>query len=131
MARRDREFITLPKEGDFTPMPQMSHSTPCLGFPVPVMFTDVDPDVLADEEATEQHRYVVRENGAWQTYMRRVLPAMERGSSAEMAQALLDAGTDDAAAIIHSKSMRRRALATGDVRRARFWADVTDAIRLG
>jgi hypothetical protein len=85
---------------------------------VPINFTDVDPEVLADEEASERHRPGLP-------------PALERGSVSEMAQALLVAGSGAQAATSHSETMRRRALAAGDVRRARFWDDVTAAVRRG
>jgi hypothetical protein len=112
-------------------MAYISRSSPCPGFPVAINFTDVEPEVLADEEARERHRQGLPPAPAWHAYLRRVLPALERGSAVEMAQALLAAGTAEDAAITHSETMRRRALAAGEVRRARFWDDVTSSIRRG
>ena len=110
-------------------MTYMSRSSPCPGFPVEINFTDVEPHVLADEEASERHRQGLPPAPAWQAFLRRVLPAQERGSAGDMARALLVGGTDENAVASHSETMRRRAIAAGDVRRARFWDDVTAAVR--
>jgi hypothetical protein len=96
-----------------------------------INFVDVEPHVLADEEARDDGQFGAPLAPSWQAYLRRVLPALERGSANEMAQALLATDTAGDAAVTHSETMRRRALATGDVRRARFWDDVMAAIRRG
>lgn len=110
-------------------MTYMFRSPPCPGFPVAINFIDVAPEVLADEDAREHHDGAVPASPVWQVFMRRVLPALDCGSARDMAQALLASGTDETAATTHSETMRRRALAAGDVRNARFWDDVTTWIR--
>jgi hypothetical protein len=88
----------------------------------------VEPDVLALEEASEALRATRFGAAHWQTYLHRVMPALEQDAADEMADALLAAGTGTVASRSHAESMRRRAIAAGSVRRARFWADVVRAI---
>lgn len=107
----------------------MSQSVPCFGFPISILFTDVEPHVLADEDASELPPGEAAAQGSWQAYLRRVLPALERGSASAMAEGLLAAGTQQNAALAHCATMRRRALAAGDARRVRFWDEVSAAIR--
>ena len=104
-------------------------SIPCTGYNVAVLFPDVEPEVLAVEAASEA-RLVggLPAADAWQTYLRRVLPSPEGRSSREMAKSLLRAGAGQFAALAHANLMRRNAIAGGDVRRARFWADVASCI---
>lgn len=102
--------------------------TPCRGFGVAVLFPDVEPDVLANEDAFEGRRCSATGVGAWQNFMRRVLPAMERSAPADLAEGLLAAGQSAGQARAHAAAMRRRAIAGGDVVRARFWAEVTAAL---
>ena len=80
-------------------MSETFESATCFGFPVAVMFTDVEPQVLAEEEAAELTRGGQRSAETWQAYFRRVLAAVERGSI----------------------------LAAGDARRAHFTSDPSDA----
>jgi hypothetical protein len=44
---------------------------------VAILFTDVEPHVLADEDATEQHGCVTGWSGPWNAYLNRVMPPME------------------------------------------------------
>ena len=103
-----------------------SRPEPCPGFPAAVMFPDVEPEVLAREAASEAVR--AGRPGAWNVYLHRVLPALESSAPGEMAQALLVAGPGLEASRAHAERMRRQAIAAGAVRRARFWADVAEAI---
>jgi hypothetical protein len=105
-----------------------SRPMPCPGFPVAVSFQDVDPEILAREDAHEAGRTARPGAGAWDTYLRRVLPALERNAAEDMAQALLSFGTSPQDSHDHADRMRRRALADGSASRARFWADVGTAI---
>lgn len=105
-----------------------SRIVPCPAFPMSVVFPDVDPEILAREAETEAHRVAPPGAVHWDGYLRRVLPALERNQAGDMAQALLAGGTGTIAARSHAEAMRRRAIAHGSVRRARFWADVTAEI---
>jgi hypothetical protein len=58
-------------------MSGLTVSPPCPGFPVAILFTDVEPHVLADEDATEQHGCVTGWSGPWNAYLNRVMPPME------------------------------------------------------
>lgn len=109
-----------------------TETSPCTGFPMAVLYPDVEPEVLAREAANEASR-VSRQTGTpWHSYLRRVLPALEHSEPVEMAQALLAAGTGPDATRTHALRMRRQAVAAGDVHRARFWADVAGEVgRLG
>jgi hypothetical protein len=102
--------------------------TPCPAFPASIAYQDVEPDVLAREEESEARRAARFGAGHWQTYLHRVLPALEQDAADDMARALLAAGTGIVASRSHAESMRRRAIASGSVRRARFWADVAREI---
>jgi hypothetical protein len=99
---------------------------PCPCFPIAVLFPDVEPNVLEEEAAHEARR--ARRPGAWHSYLRRALPALEHNASGEMAEALLVAGTGAQAARSHAERMRRQAIAAGAISRARFWADVAAEI---
>jgi len=101
----------------------------CPRFPVSVLFPDVEPEVLASEAAHEATR-ASRPN-AGHLYLHRVLPALERHEAGAMAQALLSGGPGPHASRSHAERMRRQAIASGDVRRARFWADVAEALGQG
>lgn len=105
-----------------------SRLLPDPGFPATLVFQDVDPDVLAREEATEAGRAARAGNGGWSAYLRRVLPALERNAAEDMAQALLANGTGAQACREHAQRMRRQSLAAGEAARARFWADVGEAL---
>jgi hypothetical protein len=105
-----------------------SRIVPCPAFPMSVVFPDVDPEILAREAETEARRAVPPGAGQWEGYLNRVLPALEHSEAGDMAQALLAAGTGAIAARSHAETMRRRAIAYGSVRRARFWANVTAEI---
>ena len=107
-------------------MSPASRSQPCLGYPVAVSFPDVEPEVLAREAAHEAGR--AARPGAGQSYLGRVLPALERNGPTDMAYALLAAGTGPQASRAHAERMRRQALAAGAVGRARFWADVSEEL---
>ena len=106
----------------FTPPP----TAPCTGYPVAVLFPDVEPEVLAREVAHEASR--AERPGAESSYPRRALLALERRAAGEMAQTLLAAGTGIPASRAHAERMRRHAIAAGAIHRARFWADVTEAL---
>ncbi len=101
---------------------------PCSGFPVALMFPDVEPEVLAHEAMREANRPRRPGAGDWHAYLHRALPALERHVAAEMARALLGAGTGVAGSRAHADRMRRQAIAAGAVHRARFWADVAEEI---
>lgn len=103
-------------------------STHCRGYNVAVMFPDVEPQELAKEAAMEGRRIEAPAAGAWQTFICRVLPALERHAAAELAEGLLAAGQRPTQARAHAVAMRRQAVARGDVERARFWTDVVDAL---
>ncbi len=105
-----------------------SRIVPCPAFPMSVVFPDVDPDVLAREAESEARRTPPPGAAHWEGYLRRVLPALEQGEAGDMAQALLATGTGVIAARSHAETMRRRAIAHGSVRRARFWANVVAEI---
>jgi hypothetical protein len=105
-----------------------SRIVPCPAFPMSLVFPDVDPEILAREAETEAHRALPSEPGHWASYLHRVLPALEHHEAGDMALALLAAGTGVIAARSHAETMRRRAIAYGSVRRARFWATVTAEI---
>ena len=107
-------------------MSPASRSQPCLGYPVAVSFPDVEPEVLAREAAHEAGR--AARPGEGQSFLHRVLPALERNVPADMAYALLAAGTGAHASRAHAERMRRQAIAAGAVGRARFWADVSEAL---
>ena len=98
------------------------------GGATPPLYSDVTPDVLAREEASEQRRGAAASGNVWQSYLRRVLPALERRLGGEMAEALLTAGYPPAAARAQASAMRRRAMAAADVGQVRFWADVGEAL---
>jgi hypothetical protein len=102
--------------------------TPCPGFAVSVTFPDVEPDVLAREEATEARRVGRRNGDNWHTYLCRVLPALERESASDLAEALLVSGHTRPSARRHVLTMRRRSVASGDARRVRFWAEALSAL---
>jgi hypothetical protein len=111
-----------------------SRLIPCPAFPLSVVFPDVGPDVLALEAEHEARRAARLGGGQWQSYLYRVLPALEQDAAEDMARALLAAGTGIVASRSHAETMRRRAIAAGSIRRARFWANVADEIdraRLG
>jgi hypothetical protein len=99
---------------------------PCPSFPAAVLFPDVEPEVLAMEAANEARRASRPDH--WNTYLHRVLPALETSAADEMAQALLTAGTGLEGARLHVERMRRQSIATGAVHRARFWADVSEVL---
>ncbi len=101
-----------------------SRLIPCPAFPASILFPDVEPDVLELEEESEARRAARFGAGHWQDYLSRVLPALEQDAADDMAQALLAVGTGAVAARSHAEQMRRRAIAAGSVRRARFWGDV-------
>jgi hypothetical protein len=105
-----------------------SQTGPCRGFPVAVLFPDVEPEVLAREAANEARRASRTGAGAWHAYLRRVLPAMERSAAGDMAQALLTTGSGPHAARAHARRVRRRVIAAGAAHRARFWADVATEV---
>jgi hypothetical protein len=105
-----------------------SRSLPCSGYSVAVSFPDVEPEVLAREAAHEAGWAARPGAGAWQSYLGRVLPALERSVPGDMAHALLAAGTGAHASRAHAERMRRQALAAGAVGRARFWADVSEEV---
>jgi len=109
-------------------MYSQSQLTPCPAFPASVLFPDVEPELLALEEASEASRLAPLGPTHWQTYLCRVMPALEQDAADDMARALLAAGTGVVASRSHAESMRRRAIASGSVRRARFWADVAREI---
>lgn len=97
---------------------------PCPCFPVPVLFPDVGPDELEREAEDEASR-------GWQPdawYLNCAIPALERHASRDMARALLEAGTAADPSRAHAEQMRRRAVAAGAMRRARFWAEVAEEI---
>jgi len=100
---------------------------PCPGFPIALLFPDVEPEVLAREAANEASR-AGRPGAAWHSYLRRAVPALESNAAGEMAQALLAAGTGATASRSHALRMRRQAIAAGAVHRARFWADVAEEV---
>ena len=108
--------------------PALPAGAPGAGFPASLLFQDVDPDVLAREAASDVPSAAVPGADAWQAYLRRALPAMEHRSARDMAAAMLDAGHGPLSARGHAASMRRRALAAGDVTRMRFWNDVLAAL---
>jgi hypothetical protein len=105
-----------------------AQTIPCPRFPVALSFPDVEADVLAHEAASELRRAGRPDADAWRAYLGRVLPALERNSAREVAQALLAAGTGEPASRSHAERMRRQAIAAGSVHRARFWADVAEEI---
>jgi hypothetical protein len=102
-------------------------SVPCGGFPVAVRYLDVTPDILADEAAREAPA-TYPAGDVWRSYLVRVLPAADPASASAVAARLLCAGTGEPAALAHAHAMRRAGLAGGDVRRARFWAEVAACI---
>jgi hypothetical protein len=101
---------------------------PCPAFPMSVVFPDVEPDELEREAEGEARRAKRFGGGDWHAYLHRVLPALEQDSADDMAKALLAAGTGVVASHSHAEAMRRRAIAAGSIRRARFWADVAREI---
>jgi hypothetical protein len=105
-----------------------SRLIPCPAFPASILFPDVEPDVLAREEESEERRAARFGAGHWATYLNRVLPALDQDAADDMARALLAAGTGVVACRSHAEQMRRRAIASGSVRRARFWAEVAREI---
>jgi hypothetical protein len=111
-----------------------SRIVPCPAFPMSVVFPDVDPEILEREAETDAHRTSPSGAGHRDGYLHRVLPALEQNEAGDMAHGLLAAGTGAIAARSHAETMRRRAIAYGSVRRARFWANVAaeiDRIRDG
>jgi hypothetical protein len=100
------------------------------GFNIGVLFADVPPEVLADEAEDEVRRAMLPAADPWHEFVRRVLPASEARSATEAARDLLRDG-GEVAALGRANVMRRTALAGGDVRRARFWADVAATIARG
>jgi len=96
----------------------------CIAANAKLLFDDVDPEVLAREAASDSHRFAAHDGGAWQSYLRRVLPALERHSAQDMVDALLAAGHSPRTARTHALTMRRRSVADGDARRIRFWGEV-------
>ena len=103
-------------------------TTPCIGYPTSVLYADVDPEVLAHEEANEVSRIATPPTSAWQVYLRRILPALERNAAAEMAEGLIAAGHGVREARSHAATMRRQAVKAGNVSRVRFWGEVLEAL---
>ncbi len=105
-----------------------SRIVPFPAFPMSVVFPDVDPEVLEREAETDAHRISPSGAGQRDGYLHRILPALDQNEAGDMAHALLAGGTGAIAARSHAETMRRRAIAYGSVRRARFWANVAGEI---
>lgn len=104
----------------------MPMASPCHGFPASIEFQDVAPDELARETLHEHRRTPAA--GAWQDYLSRVLPALERQEAGAMAEALHLAGLNREDARRHAMAMRRRSIAAGDLRRMTFWDEVANTL---
>ncbi len=113
----------------------LSHATELLshapGRAGAMLFHDVPADELAREDAYEQRRGALAQGATWQSYLRRVLPALEQHSADGMASALLAAGQHPLTARAHAATMRRRAIAAGDTNGVQFWGAVTVALEPG
>jgi hypothetical protein len=93
-----------------------------------VRYPDVDPEVLAREEAAEREAGWTRGQIAWAGGVGAIrLPS--RGTAPEMALVLLAAGDGREGARSRADAMRRRAVGEGDIRRVRFWAEVMTNLR--
>lgn len=53
-------------------MIRQSRTAPCFGYPLKLLFPDVEPEVLAQEDAAERSAQAMPP-GTWQAYLRRTL----------------------------------------------------------
>lgn len=108
--------------------PAFAEPAPLTDLPAACRYTDVHPEVLARELASEAKRQQTAASPSWLAYLRRVLPAMELRDPDDMAAALLATDLRAAAARRHAQEMAQRAAAAGDSWQERFWHRVTDAL---
>jgi hypothetical protein len=95
-----------------------------------VRYPDVDPEVLAREEAAEREAGLAMGGVAWiGSGMGGGIRLPSDGTPPEMALVLLAAGEGRDGARQRADAMRRRAVGEGDIRRVRFWAEVMTSLR--